>query len=97
MITVVEVKTDGATTLELQAAAAQVVEVVTLGPKGNGVPDGGTAAQVMRKVDSANLNVEWHTLVKADVGLGAVDNTSDADKNAAAVALSNKTIDGGTF
>jgi hypothetical protein len=34
------------------------------------------------------------TLVKADVGLGNVDNTSDATKNAAAVTLTNKTIDG---
>lgn len=33
-------------------------------------------------------------LVKADVGLGNVDNTSDATKNAAAVVLTNKTIDG---
>lgn len=34
------------------------------------------------------------TLVKADIGLGNVDNTSDATKNAAAVALTNKTISG---
>src|SRR5712664_3534360 len=33
-------------------------------------------------------------LVKGDVGLGNVDNTSDATKNAAAVALTNKTIVG---
>lgn len=32
-------------------------------------------------------------LVKADVGLGNVDNTSDTDKNAAAGTLTNKTID----
>jgi len=32
-------------------------------------------------------------IVKGDVGLGNVDNTSDATKNAAAVALTNKTID----
>jgi hypothetical protein len=31
-------------------------------------------------------------LVKADVGLGNVDNTSDATKNAAAVTLTNKTL-----
>ncbi len=35
-------------------------------------------------------------LVSSDVGLGNVDNTSDATKNAAAVALTNKDIDGGT-
>lgn len=35
-------------------------------------------------------------IVKADVGLGNVDNTSDATKNSAAVVLTNKDIDGGT-
>jgi microcystin-dependent protein len=34
------------------------------------------------------------TLVKGDVGLSNVDNTSDATKNAAAVALTNHTING---
>ena len=34
------------------------------------------------------------TLVKGDVGLGNVDNTSDTTKNAAAVTLTNKTIRG---
>lgn len=33
-------------------------------------------------------------IVKGDVGLGNVDNTSDATKNSAAVTLTNKTIDG---
>lgn len=33
-------------------------------------------------------------LVKADVGLGSVDNTSDATKNSAIVTLTNKTING---
>jgi hypothetical protein len=33
-------------------------------------------------------------LVKGDVGLGNVDNTSDATKNAATATLTNKTIDG---
>ena len=33
-------------------------------------------------------------IVKGDVGLGNVDNTSDATKDAAAVSLTNKTIDG---
>ena len=35
-------------------------------------------------------------LVKADVGLANVDNTSDATKNAAPVTLTNKTISGGS-
>lgn len=34
------------------------------------------------------------TLVKGDVGLGNVDNTSDATKNAATVTLTNKSISG---
>ena len=38
-----------------------------------------------------------HGTTKGDVGLGNVDNTSDADKNLAIVTLNNKTIDGGTY
>lgn len=34
----------------------------------------------------------WQTLDKSAVGLGNVDNTSDATKNAAAVTLTNKTL-----
>lgn len=37
-----------------------------------------------------------HSVTKAQVGLSNVDNTSDATKNAAAVVLTNKDIDGGT-
>ena len=33
-------------------------------------------------------------IVKGDVGLGSVDNTSDATKNSATATLTNKTIDG---
>lgn len=36
------------------------------------------------------------TLVKADVGLGNVDNTSDATKNAATATLTNKTLSTGS-
>jgi len=36
-------------------------------------------------------------IVKSDVGLGNVDNTSDATKNSASVTLTNKTIEAGTF
>ena len=39
----------------------------------------------------------WQELNKAAVGLSNVDNTSDANKNSAAAALTNKTIDGGTY
>ena len=36
-------------------------------------------------------------ITKSMVGLGNVDNTSDASKNSAVATLSNKTIDGGTY
>ena len=38
-----------------------------------------------------------HSVTKAQVGLGNVDNTSDVNKNSAVAILSNKTIDGGTY
>lgn len=53
------------------------------GPKGEtgaGVATGGTAGQVLQKSSSVDYETQWHTLVKSDVGLGNVDNTSDADK-----------------
>ena len=49
------------------------------GPAGPGVPAGGTAGQVLRK-DSTGLSTVWETLNGSVVGLGNVDNTSDADK-----------------
>lgn len=33
----------------------------------NGVPAGGSANQILRKIDATNYNTEWHTLVLADV------------------------------
>lgn len=36
-------------------------------------------------------------LDKTDVGLSNADDTSDSQKNSAAVTLTNKTIDGGTY
>lgn len=53
------------------------------GPKGDtgaGVATGGTAGQVLQKSSSVDYETQWHTLVKSDVGLGNVDNTSDANK-----------------
>lgn len=52
------------------------------GPKGDtgGVPDGGTVSQILRKLSGTDQDTGWHTPVKADVGLGNVDNTSDANK-----------------
>jgi len=72
--------------------------VVTNGKDGQGVPIGGTAGQVLAKIDDTNYNTHWVTgggggavasvngqtgivvLAKADIGLGNVDNTSDANK-----------------
>jgi len=45
-------------------------------------------------VSSVNTKTGAVVLVPADIGLGNVDNTSDATKNAAAVTLTNKTING---
>lgn len=50
------------------------------GIDGVGVPTGGTTGQVLNKATNTNFDAAWHTLVKADVGLGNVDNTSDANK-----------------
>lgn len=50
---------------------------------------GGTGA-----VNSVNGQTGTVLLAKGDVGLGSVDNTSDAAKNAAAGTLTNKTISG---
>jgi hypothetical protein len=45
-------------------------------------------------VSSVNSKTGAVVLVPADISLGNVDNTSDATKNAAAVTLTNKTING---
>lgn len=50
---------------------------------------GGANAKCSRSDLKSSLS-----LVKGDVGLGNVDNTSDANKNAASVTLVNKTISG---
>lgn len=61
------------------------------GPAGPGVPEGGTAGQILRK-DSTGQSTVWATLDGSVVGLGNVDNTADANKpvsvpQAAAIAL----------
>ena len=47
-------------------------------------------SQIANKPDSFNPSPHSHT--KASVGLGKVDNTSDAEKNSAVATLTNKTI-----
>lgn len=44
------------------------------------VPSGGTTAQVLQKTNNTDYSTSWHSLVKADVGLGNVDNTADTAK-----------------
>lgn len=56
------------------------------GDAGPGVQTGGTAGQVLAKVNGTDFNTQWKTLAKADVGLGNVDNTSDANKPVSAAA-----------
>ena len=52
------------------------------GTNGQGVPTGGTTAQVLQKASNANYDTAWVTMTlnKAAVGLGNVDNTSDINK-----------------
>jgi hypothetical protein len=62
---------------------------VTAGITGKeGTITAGTTSQYWRGDKS------WQTLDKTAVGLGNVDNTSDATKNAASASLTSKTIDG---
>lgn len=50
------------------------------GAAGVGVPSGGTLGQALLKLSSTDYDTGWSTLTKASVGLGNVDNTSDATK-----------------
>jgi len=43
---------------------------------GTGIPSGGTTNQILRKINNTNYNVEWHTLVAADL----TDITSSASE-----------------
>jgi len=42
-------------------------EWILADPVAQGLPIGGTTAQILRKIDNTNYNAEWHTLVLADV------------------------------
>lgn len=52
----------------------------------------GTSGQIL-KSNGASALPTFQTGAKADVGLGNVDNTSDATKNSATATLTNKTFD----
>lgn len=59
---------------------------------GNPAVYSGTSGKLISEVTFAAFKASL-ALVKGDVGLGNVDNTSDATKNSAAATLSNKTLD----
>lgn len=65
--------------------------------KAHGLSDGfqQVASGVMTTKNAADTKTDL-SLVKADVGLGNVDNTSDATKNSAVAALTNKDLTSGT-
>ena len=69
-------------------------DIVTRGASATGRRAVGTNGQVLR-VNTANADkLEYATLAKADVGLSAVDNLSLVSERTAAVAYTNKTING---
>lgn len=50
------------------------------GIPGSGLPSGGTPGQVVRKNSLTEGDAVWETLLPVDIGLGNVNNTSDANK-----------------
>jgi len=50
------------------------------GSNGVGVPTGGSSGQILKKNSSTDYDTSWGALDKTAVGLGNVDNTSDANK-----------------
>lgn len=65
---------------------------VTFPTTGVIVTEAGTQTLTNKTLTSPSITTPTG-IVKGDVGLGNVDNTSDATKNAASVSLTNKTID----
>jgi hypothetical protein len=67
------------------------------GATGAGVATGGTTGQVLAKQSATDFDTGWETLTKSSVGLGNVDNTSDANKpisTATQTALNTKANSG---
>ena len=63
------------------------------GEAGEGMKSGGTIGQVLTKKTSTDYDCVWATIDKDSIGLGNVDNTSDADKPISTLtqnALDNK-------
>ena len=65
----IEIVTDTTNVIEVGGVFEEITTTVTdvitidgvgaLGPKGRGVPVGGTAGQVLAKIDGSNYNTEW--------------------------------------
>jgi ribosomal protein L22 len=72
-----------------QTANAQLTAIAGLTPSNDDIIQRKSGSWINRTM--AQLKVDLG-LVKADVGLGNVDNTSDATKNAATATLTNKRI-----
>ena len=70
----------GATVIVQQGESVPTVVVTYMGATGYGMPSGGTVGQYIRKSSSTPYDVAWDTVTGSDVGLGNVDNTSDANK-----------------
>ena len=77
----------------VSSATGSVAGVLTASDKTK--LDGIAAGAQVNTVSSVAGKTGVVTLTKTDVGLGNVDDTSDSDKNSAAVTLTNKTISGG--
>lgn len=73
-----------------QAADSDLTAIAAISPANDDIIQRKAGAWTNRTVAQYKTDL---TLVKGDVGLGNVDNTSDATKNAASVTLTNKTID----
>lgn len=82
--------TSGATTLRASAVAGSTALVL---PAANDTLTGRTTTDTLTNKTLTSPVINTPTgIVKGDVGLGNVDNTSDATKNAASVTLTNKTL-----
>jgi hypothetical protein len=60
------------------------------GPAGPGVPTGGTAGQVLSKIDATNYNTQWTTPSTGGSTLYTADGTLSANRS---VGLNGKTLD----
>lgn len=80
-----------ATISSKQPLDSDLTDIAALNSAGSGVIATDGAGWIQKSYSALKTALG---LTKADVGLSNVDNTSDATKNAAAVALTNKTISG---